>query len=561
MLNCKIRTFNRENLLDSLSFVNTAGDKLFPANQIAESHHFEYLLSYLSTDNGDNLNCKTILVEDQYFSESYFHDYINYYVSCYAPILKTCQRVHFFSTPFGDTEFEVAINKHDDSIWEAYLGYVVIKPIPKGTIGATVLKHYDNHKLPGDGKERDFFAVKDYYINLFGKNLRIDTMIYQEQDSIIGACATAALWFALHQLNRVFNIPVLSPAQITMAAGYRTDSMEPMIPSKGLTMAQVLKAIYSVNLTADVYTFTEYDYTYNDKGDINNLEDIEAEYALEVQFIKLHTNAYSHLRVPLLLGIALDLPDEEESNHLVTIAGQRFDEAKTNAAITFVSDKIDRLFVHDDQVGPFSKLKFLPFDIGEPNLNITTSWKRDRMATEDDSNKIKGKANVLIIPLSSDIKVHFKNIYEEFLVVAALMDEWAGKKKEATEHLVFYDIYICESNKYKQQVVEMGAGTSERGLQLLLTSFPKYIWVIQAFSKPSGNLVFDILHDPYDANFKFAPIMANIYSQQFTDALEGGNLNTPYLLKLKAIFNNDSELRSIAKNMVRIATGEYRNVR
>jgi hypothetical protein len=555
MTNCTILTFDRENLTKALSFRDDAGNKLFRNYSIEDSRHFEYLFSYLSSDNGDNLNCKTILIEGNYFSESYFYDYINYYVSCYTPILKTCQRIHFFSSQFSETNFIEAVQNHGNPLWDSYLGYIVIKPIPKGVIGATILKHYEQYKPQADSKERLFFAVKNYYVNLFGKSLVIDTMIYQEQDSIIGACATAALWFALHQLNQVFNIPLLTPAQITIAAGHRSESMEPMIPSKGLTAAQILKAIYSVNLTADVFEFDDF----GNMADDGAIEEngMRGKYERDVNFIKLHVNAYSHLRVPLLLGIELDIGEDKDNSHLVTVAGLRFDETKRNETIVFAAEKIDRLFAHDDQVGPFAKIKFLPYDAYNRNVNVVTSWKETVDGGEEDSNKTKGKVSVLITPLSSDIKVHFKDIFQEFLGIAALMDEWAEKQPDAPENKVFYDLFIIESNRYKTLMVAENRLQLSGDLEILFTSLPKYVWVIQAFDKHTGSLVFDILQDPYDANFKFAPIMTHIYSAPFSHALGRGGNDEPWLRKLQDIFKGaSSELRIFVGNMLKAAKND-----
>lgn len=166
--------------------------ELYTVEQIETKIHFKYLLNYLFYDI-DGLNIKTIVIEKNYTSESYLDDYFNYYSKCYHSYKKQCRRIHFFDTSFEKQKFieVLTINKKEE-IWSSYQGHIVIKPLPKGVIGASLISPYKNKD------KRYYTATREYNVTLFGKKLKIKTMPYQEQDSIVGSCASASLWFAFH---------------------------------------------------------------------------------------------------------------------------------------------------------------------------------------------------------------------------------------------------------------------------------------------------------------------------------------------------------------------------
>jgi len=70
-----------------------------------------------------------------------------------------------------------------------YLGFMVLKPLPQTIVGRTCFKTY-----PDDGNRRHFPTLHKYSSNLFGLPLTVNSLAYQEQDKVVAACATSALW-------------------------------------------------------------------------------------------------------------------------------------------------------------------------------------------------------------------------------------------------------------------------------------------------------------------------------------------------------------------------------
>lgn len=151
----------------------------FPVNKLRQNT--KYLFDFLC----NKLNAKTMLVEEHYFSQSFFDDYKFYHINSYLNISKTCKRIHFFSAsvPKFDNVVEVFLNadvKNEfKQFWISYLGYVVIRPLPQAIIGATILKHpYTND----EHFQACINVTTKENINVFGHSIKnFDSLIYQEQ--------------------------------------------------------------------------------------------------------------------------------------------------------------------------------------------------------------------------------------------------------------------------------------------------------------------------------------------------------------------------------------------
>lgn len=174
-----ILPFSAENLAEALS------NSLTKADAVKRKSYYNYFVEYLSS-LGDSLNAQTIVTENKYISKSYLIDYSSYYSTCFSDYERFCKRVHFFSLAFSKREFNTVIKScsaRSNKIWKSYLGYIVVKPLPSIPIGATLLKTYNRT----DANKRFFPCTKDYTVNLFGKEIQITSLAFQQQDSVVGA--------------------------------------------------------------------------------------------------------------------------------------------------------------------------------------------------------------------------------------------------------------------------------------------------------------------------------------------------------------------------------------
>jgi hypothetical protein len=459
--------------------------------------YLKYFYNYLFNDS-DGLKARLILIEKDYTSQAYLSDYMNYYATCYRNYSKQCRRIHFFEQSFTKEYFVEMIVSDDDSykeVWDSYLGYVVIKPLPTGIIGTTLIKTYS------DKEKRFFTSVRNYHVNLFGKRLSINTLPYQEQDGVVGSCASSALWFAFQKTGHLFKTAIPNPGDITIAAGYDSFHTGKSFPSTGLEVRQICKAILSTGLMSEL--------RFLDKSDIS-----------DCAYLKSFVYAYLKMGIPVLLGLEI----EDNGSHLVTLNGYRFSPQDNAGCVRYddqlflKSDEIIKLYAHDDQIGPFARLDFLHDQ--NTDFQFNTSWWKD-VASDLVS---KAKVFCIIVPVKNSIKVTFDDIEEEvynfeYALLASLGNNSSVK--------IVWDIFLTGNNEYKDEIrtilINDVAGVYDpEAIGVLFESLPQYIWVAKAFLKTDAGdfLLFDLIYDAIDVNFKSNPYSANIYDKAFKEVLE-----------------------------------------
>lgn len=90
----------------------------------------------------------------------------------------------------------------------------MILPIPGAHFGKVCLATYPAE----ESKVRCFPVLKKYYAHLLGLSLCVESVAFQEQDNVVSACATSALWSAFHAIKSVNSEDVHSPFRITQNA-------------------------------------------------------------------------------------------------------------------------------------------------------------------------------------------------------------------------------------------------------------------------------------------------------------------------------------------------------
>lgn len=207
---------------------------------IFDKDQVKYIYNYLNS-----LGAVTILLEPRYTDRDFLEDYSRYYVKRFQNDGQVCGRLHFFSCPVDHNSLDNLMLGSDSSLTrehlqEHYLGFVVIKPLSKTFIGKTCLRvGGDQGEGPGTKKK----ISKLYDVNLFGVDLHVASIAFQEQDKVVAACATTAIWTALHALpdRDVKQIP--SCSEITIAALNYVDGSSNGFPNKELSHKQIQRSL------------------------------------------------------------------------------------------------------------------------------------------------------------------------------------------------------------------------------------------------------------------------------------------------------------------------------
>ncbi len=316
----------------------------------------EYIFNYLST-----LGATSVLLEPKYIDRDFLEDYSRYYVKRFGNDGYVCGRLHFFSCAIDHQKLDKLLlsGDHDElslkQLQESYLGFVVIKPLSKTFFGKTCLRIGD------DLGERKKKISKRYDVSLFGLQLSIDSIAFQEQDKVVAACATTAIWTALHALpwRDVREIP--SCSEITTAAINFIDGSSNGFPNKELSNKQIQRSLdveglrYHATTLGDMARawFQTYIVSHIDSGlpiiltgtvyGIARVAKIDAQ---SVAPSSLDTAAVESADLTSL-NPDIEVSLIEKAGHAITVLGY---DVQSDAA---------SLYVHDDRLGPFAKARLI----------------------------------------------------------------------------------------------------------------------------------------------------------------------------------------------------------
>lgn len=474
---------------------------------VKDKLHLGFLKTYFET-----IKCLTIIAEHHYLDRDYSRDYCGYYVHCFKPPKKFCTRLHFFTNGYDSNEFQKVLCSKSElglvkKLQDSYCGFIVVRPLPR-MIGRTCLK-----PCPDNGKSQydPYLITREYKISLYGIPLAIKTLAFQEQDKETAACATSAIWSVLHKTGCLFHHEILSPIEITKAATSPQPPIGAIFPNRGLYPYEAANAIRSVGLEPlFIDDFVRYE---NDKTQENGKEALR-----EILY------AYLRAEVPVLLGVELvnryknaRRKDEKSMGwHALAVTGYSLGGAvPVEANFRLLSSRIDKLYAHDDQVGPFAPFPIKDGEykwIGKSGdkkariVSLHTLWKgeriEDRDTVEDQNDTVRAVPMVAIIPLYFKIRVAYnivRKIVYDFNEVIKLL--WQGQSiyTRLTQGWYIPDPSQLEWDIFLNRVSTLKESLRQSDLPMhslttiLSESMPRFVWRARGLyeGKPLIELVFD----------------------------------------------------------------------
>jgi hypothetical protein len=391
-----------------------------------------YIHDYLT-----DIDAKTIVLEEDYIDKDYLIDYQEFYCRSYENIGRRTNRLHFFSSRFSDKELE-AILEGDSSekLKESYLGFSISKPIVDSygnhLVGRTMLKTYPSKT----GSRTRFYVTKSSSPSLFGLELPVNSIPFQAQDTGVSACATIAIWTAFQALERVFGLPELSPSQITEMASEFPSFSRTFPQTGGLSLEQMLISIRATGL------------------------DVETIIPDGNEIIATAVKAFTFAGIPLIAALALDEDENGEAHggHAAVITGYQHDS----------HGKVTELYVHDDQIGPYSHTL--------PDHSFMF-WKSRYSGY---AHKIR--LAVLLVPIYHKIRLPFPIIYHHY----------TRMKRRVIQKGYNLELYLSTIRNYKHYL--LGEHIKNKS-GILMENLPRFIWIERLFEKGIENPVEDDIYD------------------------------------------------------------------
>lgn len=469
---------------------------------------------------------ETLVIEYEYIDRHYLEDYSEYYARCFPSHPRTCARAHFFSHKFEEEDLLNALRSENSEftkqLQENYIGFAVLRPIPKTCIAKLCLKAYTNENdVDSDYK----IITKRVDTNLFGIKLSVESAPFLEQDKVVSACATSAIWTFLSASKDRPSDANPSPSAITKSAfDQNTDGVR-TFPNTGLSAVQVCRSLKYFDFEPTLF------YKNNEKGGAKVFLDELKEYV------------FSHISagVPVILGGDVfdcttdGVEPRHLGKHLVCVLGFKATPKSSDKKI--YAHSIDKLYVHDDRYGPYVRLESLARIRREKDDSEGfRSWLRSiiriirkkqdapkdgfQLAIINDRNLIKREIfvpDVAIVGLYHKIRISYPTVFDmhhSFLAylktsIANIDNLWShfepsrkqyySKIKSAISEYTngSCQIALTTNSEYKNEILKSVDFVSFNGVLdkvfFLTASLPKYIWRCRTLV--DGNIHSDILID------------------------------------------------------------------
>jgi hypothetical protein len=345
-------------------------------------------------------------------------------------------------------------------------------------------------------------------------------LAFQEQDKVLAACATSALWSALQLTAKRFGYSTPNISETTLKATMYHSTSRP-IPSGGLTVSQLCQAIKEAGLAAEALEIyaPRTDEQSRQTGWKYNLPLLSACYA------------YLRAGLPVVLAVRV----EGSAMHAITLVGYAVTEDgpgmnemkiyKPTRDSHFRGSRITRFFAHDDQIGPYCELPIL-FDPASPfPIALKSRWgyKKDgKLAYRTFIPKM------IVTPLYHKIRVPFISTYEFVFeletILRHLLDE---------DIIIEWDVFLSSINDYREEISLRSGVPSNVRRSILEHPHPRFFWRLRAFMGDTE--ICEMLNDATGIELSFQPHAAYFFQTYIVDRLKSS------YPKLRKMMENDSD--------------------
>ncbi|MCK5773214.1 MAG: hypothetical protein KAH57_05450, partial [Thermoplasmata archaeon] len=236
---------------------------------------------------------------------------------------------------------------------------------------------------------------------------------------------------------------------------------------------------------------------------------------------------YSYLRAEVPVILCVDL---EGSGHAITITGYKLDETfpeineyeliePSMKNFHVKGSRIKKLYAHDDQIGPFSKID-INLNVENRSIEMTTDW-----TYEDGTPKSVIPYN-LIVPIYHKIRLPINPMMKYI----NMLDNLFKSINIFSDNRRFeWDCYLTNINDYKSEMLNDPQLIDKSGI--LMSSYPRFFWRFKAIY--NDDILFELLADATDMERSFQFININFYSEEVLSIFKGlfNSANRDFLIK------------------------------
>jgi hypothetical protein len=414
--------------------------------------------------------CAAVVLEKEYIDLDFRKGYSRFHYMRHFDTPRRCKRLHFFGRRLNRDH----LLRRTHLLQGQYLGYSVLRPMETYRIGRSVL----SGELMPTAKHlgESYLTCKATFpVSLAGTNLTVKGSPYMEQDTLVSACASAALWMSSWYMAHRYppEFKAFFTSEITdLATKYLLTGRA--MPSVGLTIEQMLEALRQMGfqpLSMPIHDARQA------KHDIYN---------------------YVESEIPVILAILLKNGD----GHAITIVGHTFDKnvtppfeelhaARLSLGYCFSSEFVPGFVVHDDSGGPYRALELVDPDIA----------KDEGFVSPERAEKAKVNSRVFaVIDRGSPSEV----VAEIFAAIAplpevvtlpgasaetrslAFLEQWwrfspsrRGYRGAPMQARAIVRTFLQLSNELKHRMTEALAGSASLRSRMKSHLFARWVWVTE----------------------------------------------------------------------------------
>jgi hypothetical protein len=427
----------------------------------------EYLCSYLRhQDSG----AAGILVESDYTDRHFIEEFSAYYATRFRTPRATCTRIHIFSTRIDETTTATWIERASSSdnaraalqqdLSDQYLGYIVVRPLPFAPIGRTLLRPYRST----DTQRCYEPAATRHLVHLFGLELTVSALPFQQQDRAVGACATTAVWTALSRTLKTDGSRSVTPREVTEAATRHLVHHRTLPAEAGLTDDQIDAAIRAFGY--------EPHHLSSEKDDL----------------LQVCLKCYLSSGIPVLLSVG---DEATTTRHALVLAGYRAAAAADRGPLEYPvtasrvlrTRAIAKVYAHDDRLGPYVRMLWRSTET-LPRLVYEPYGEDD--ATQPDALIVWDA----IVPLYRKLRLTAEDLFRIACELTPAVSVLARSNEIETE------LRFQLGGSYLSEALAGPLSATRKQALLTQARFSRYVGVIR-FSL-AGRMILDVLCDTTD---------------------------------------------------------------
>ncbi|MBK7662538.1 MAG: hypothetical protein IPJ21_03130 [Sterolibacteriaceae bacterium] len=242
-------------------------------------------------------------------------------------------------------------------------------------------------------------------------------------------------------------------------------------PNGGLSVSQICSVIRDVGLEAFLM------------GTMGKIESGVGKSAGKVpvrEIVNAATYAYVLGGIPILMVVRLwEQAESSPENqidlgiHAMTVTGFSLGQPGKpklvrhgRCEIALKSSRIDKLYVHDDQIGPFARTTW------HDEKRLSTSWYYLQ------KRKVLADPDCMIIPLAPKIRIPYEAIERAVVALNEVVRYYINRKMANT---VEWDIRLVTVNRFKSEILADSFVKSSERERLATKHMPKHLWLAGAW--------------------------------------------------------------------------------